>query len=46
MQRSFCLIIGTGTKRNANGRKAVEEDYNWDKVAGYTEGVFNAALNA
>jgi glycosyltransferase involved in cell wall biosynthesis len=30
----------------ANGRKAVEEEYNWDKVAEYTEGVFNAALNA
>jgi glycosyltransferase involved in cell wall biosynthesis len=29
----------------ANGRKAVEEEYNWDKVAEYTEGVFNAALN-
>jgi len=28
----------------ANGRKAVEEEYNWDKVAEYTEGVFNAAL--
>jgi glycogen(starch) synthase len=30
----------------ANGRKAVEEEYNWDKVAAYTEGVLNAALNA
>lgn len=30
----------------ANGRKAVEEEYNWDKTAEYTEGVFNAALNA
>jgi glycosyltransferase involved in cell wall biosynthesis len=28
----------------ANGRKAVEEEYNWDKVAEYTEGVSNAAL--
>lgn len=28
---------------SANGRRAVEEEYNWDKVAQYTEGVFNAA---
>ena len=28
----------------ANGRKAVEQEYNWDKVAEYTEGVFAAAL--
>jgi glycosyltransferase involved in cell wall biosynthesis len=30
----------------ANGRKAVEEEYNWDKVAEYTEGVFSAALES
>jgi glycosyltransferase involved in cell wall biosynthesis len=30
----------------ANGRKAVEEEYNWDKVAEYTEAVFNAALGS
>jgi glycosyltransferase involved in cell wall biosynthesis len=30
----------------ANGRRAVEEEYNWDKVAQYTEGVFNAALSS
>lgn len=29
----------------ANGRKAVEEEYNWDKIAEYTEGVYNAVLN-
>lgn len=29
----------------ANGRKAVVEEYNWDKVAGYTEGVYHAAMN-
>jgi glycosyltransferase involved in cell wall biosynthesis len=28
-----------------NGRVAVEQKYNWDVVAGYTEGVYNAALN-
>lgn len=28
----------------ANGRKAVEDTFNWDKVAGYTEGVYNATL--
>ncbi len=27
----------------ANGRRAVEEEYNWDKVAQYTEVVINAA---
>ncbi len=29
----------------ANGRKAVEERYNWDRVAEDTEGVYNALLN-
>ncbi len=29
----------------ANGRKAVEEKYNWNTVAEYTEGVYNAVLN-
>ncbi len=29
----------------ANGRRAVEEEYNWDKIAEYTEGVYNALLN-
>lgn len=28
----------------ANGRKAVEDKYNWDTVAGYTEGVYQVAL--
>lgn len=28
-----------------NGRKAVEEKYNWDTIAGYTEGVYHLALN-
>ena len=28
-----------------NGRIAVEQKYNWDVVAGYTEGVFNRALS-
>jgi glycosyltransferase involved in cell wall biosynthesis len=28
----------------ANGRKAVEEKYNWDTIAEYTEGVYNTAL--
>lgn len=28
----------------ANGRRAVEEKYNWDTIAGYTEGVYNYAL--
>ncbi|RMD60040.1 MAG: glycosyltransferase [Nitrospirae bacterium] len=32
-------------KLGANGRKAVEEEYNWDKVAMYTEGVYNAVLS-
>lgn len=27
-----------------NGRVAVEQKYNWDVVAGYTEGVYNAAV--
>ena len=27
-----------------NGRRAVEERYNWDNVAAYTEGVYNVAL--
>ncbi len=29
----------------ANGRVAVENEYNWDNVASYTEGVYEAALN-
>ncbi len=29
----------------ANGRKAVKERYNWDRVAEDTEGVYNALLN-
>lgn len=28
----------------ANGRKAVEDKYNWDKVAEYTHGVYDVAL--
>ena len=28
-----------------NGRVAVEQKYNWNTVAGYTEGVYHAALN-
>lgn len=28
----------------ANGRAAVEDKYNWDIIAGYTEGVYNQAL--
>jgi glycosyltransferase involved in cell wall biosynthesis len=28
----------------ANGRRAVEEKYNWDTIAAYTEGVYNYAL--
>ena len=28
-----------------NGRVAVEDKFNWDTVAAYTEGVYNAALN-
>lgn len=28
-----------------NGRVAVEDKFNWNTVAGYTEGVYNAALN-
>ena len=28
----------------ANGRKAVEDKYNWDTIAGYTEGVYQLAL--
>jgi glycosyltransferase involved in cell wall biosynthesis len=28
-----------------NGRVAVQQKYNWEVVAGYTEGVFNRALN-
>lgn len=27
-----------------NGRRAVEQVYNWDTVAGYTEGVYNFAM--
>jgi glycosyltransferase involved in cell wall biosynthesis len=27
-----------------NGRVAVEQKYNWDVVAGYTEGVYNAVV--
>ncbi len=30
----------------ANGRRAVEEKYNWDTISEYTEGVYNAALNS
>lgn len=30
----------------ANGRRAVEEKFNWDTVAQYTEGVYNAVLNS
>jgi len=29
----------------ANGRRAVEDRFNWDNVAAYTEGVYNAVLN-
>jgi len=29
----------------ANGRRAVEEKFNWDTIAEYTEGVYNAVLN-
>ncbi len=28
-----------------NGRRAVEDTFNWDTVAGYTEGVYRAALS-
>jgi glycogen(starch) synthase len=28
----------------ANGRRAVEEEFNWDTIAGYTEGVYQVAL--
>lgn len=28
----------------ANGRRAVEEQFNWDNIAGYTEGVYHVAL--
>jgi len=28
----------------ANGRRAVEEQFNWDNVAAYTEGVYHVAL--
>lgn len=28
-----------------NGRAAVEDKFNWNAVAGYTEGVYNAGLN-
>lgn len=30
----------------ANGRRAVEREYNWDNVAAYTEGVYNHVLNS
>ncbi len=30
----------------ANGRRAVEDRYNWDTIAQYTEGVYNAVLAA
>ncbi len=30
----------------ANGRRAVEDRYNWDTIADYTEGVYNRALNS
>jgi glycosyltransferase involved in cell wall biosynthesis len=33
-----CRALGS------NGRRAVEEKYNWDTIAGYTEGVYNYAL--
>lgn len=29
----------------ANGRRAVEDKYNWDTIAAYTEGVYQAALS-
>lgn len=29
----------------ANGRKAVEEEYNWDNVAAYTEGVYQNVMD-
>ena len=29
----------------ANGRRAVEEKFNWDNVAAYTEGVYHVALH-
>jgi glycosyltransferase involved in cell wall biosynthesis len=28
----------------ANGRRAVEDKFNWDTIAGYTEGVYHVAL--
>jgi hypothetical protein len=28
----------------ANGRRAVEEKFNWNNVAAYTEGVYQVAL--
>ena len=34
-----CRALGT------NGRRAVEEKFNWDTIAEYTEGVYNAVLN-
>lgn len=30
----------------ANGRKAVEDKYNWNTIAEYTEGVYNVALSS
>jgi len=35
---NHCRALG------ANGRKAVEDKYNWDTVAAYTEGVYQVAL--
>jgi glycosyltransferase involved in cell wall biosynthesis len=34
-----CRALGT------NGRRAVEEKFNWDNVAAYTEGVYHVALH-
>jgi glycosyltransferase involved in cell wall biosynthesis len=35
---NHCRALG------ANGRKAVEDKFNWDTIAGYTEGVYQVAL--
>lgn len=29
----------------ANGRRAVEETFNWDTIAGYTEGVYRVLVH-
>jgi glycosyltransferase involved in cell wall biosynthesis len=34
-----CRALGS------NGRRAVEEKFNWDNIAGYTEGVYYAVIN-